>query len=82
MIAALFGQDWIHQASCISSSFYQVLIYWYGKSVVVYPADSQSFETNMIQSNYYDENIGYIMLQGFNANEAADKEIYLKSHQG
>lgn len=30
---ALFCRDWIHQANYISSSLYQVLIFWYGKSV-------------------------------------------------
>ncbi|KAM1993404.1 hypothetical protein ACFX16_009744 [Malus domestica] len=63
---ALLGRDWIHQTNCIPSSLYQVLIFWDGKSVVVYPANTQPFETNMIQARYYDVHIGYITLQGFN----------------
>ncbi|KAM1850919.1 hypothetical protein ACFX13_015040 [Malus domestica] len=63
---ALLGRDWIHQTSCIPSSLYQVLIFWDGKSVIVHPADSQPFETNMIQARYYDDHVGYITLQGFN----------------
>ncbi|KAM2763111.1 hypothetical protein PS2_014761 [Malus domestica] len=43
-----------------------VLIFWDGKSVTVHPADSQPFETNMIQARYYDDHVGYITLQGFN----------------
>ncbi|KAM1127847.1 hypothetical protein TB2_037275 [Malus domestica] len=63
---ALLGRDWIHQTSCIPSSLYQVLIFWDGKLVTVHPADSQPFETNMIQARYYDDHVGYITLQGFN----------------
>ncbi|KAM1625196.1 hypothetical protein ACFX2K_023301 [Malus domestica] len=63
---ALLGRDWIHQTSCIPSSLYQVLIFWDGKSVTVHPVDSQPFETNMIQAQYYDDHVGYITLQGFN----------------
>ncbi|KAM2670743.1 hypothetical protein EV1_006639 [Malus domestica] len=63
---ALLGRDWIHQTSCIPSSLYQVLVFWDGKSVTVHPADSQPFETNMIQARYYDDHVGYITLQGFN----------------
>ncbi|KAM1233696.1 hypothetical protein ACFX2J_003376 [Malus domestica] len=43
-----------------------VLVFWDGKSVIVYQADSQPFETNMIQARYYDDHVGYITLQGFN----------------
>ncbi|KAM1885660.1 hypothetical protein ACFX14_038320 [Malus domestica] len=43
-----------------------VLVFWDGKSVTVHPADSQPFETNMIQARYYDDHVGYITLQGFN----------------
>ncbi|KAM2824370.1 hypothetical protein COP1_034289 [Malus domestica] len=63
---ALLGRDWIHQTSCIPSSLYQVLVFWDGKSITVHPADSQPFETNMIQARYYDDHVGYITLQGFN----------------
>ncbi|KAM1125121.1 hypothetical protein ACFX2B_039954 [Malus domestica] len=63
---ALLGRDWIHQTNCIHSSLYQVLIFWDGKSVVVHLADTQLFETNMIQACYYDDHVGYITLQGFN----------------
>ncbi|KAM2637679.1 hypothetical protein EV1_022143 [Malus domestica] len=63
---ALLGRDWIHQTSCIPSSLYQVLVFWDGKSVTVHPVDSQPFETNMIQAQYYDDHVGYITLQGFN----------------
>ncbi|KAM1179154.1 hypothetical protein ACFX2G_018760 [Malus domestica] len=63
---ALLGRDWIHQTSCIPSSLYQVLVFWDGNSVTVYPADSQPFEANMIQAWYYDDHVGYITLQGFN----------------
>ncbi|XP_070677776.1 uncharacterized protein [Malus domestica] len=64
---ALLGRDWIHQTNCIPSSLYQVLIFWDGKLVMVHPADTQPFETNMIQARYYDDHVGYITLQGFNA---------------
>ncbi|KAM1957566.1 hypothetical protein ACFX15_003055 [Malus domestica] len=63
---ALLGRDWIHQTSYIPSSLYQVLVFWDGKSVTFHPADSQPFETNMIQARYYDDHVGYITLQGFN----------------
>ncbi|KAM2033835.1 hypothetical protein PS2_015457 [Malus domestica] len=63
---ALLSRDWIHQTNCIPSSLYQVLVFWDGKSVIVHPADSQPFETNMIQARYYDDHVGYITLQGFN----------------
>ncbi|KAM1348417.1 hypothetical protein ACFX2F_002597 [Malus domestica] len=63
---ALLGRDWIHQTNCIPSSLYQVLIFWDGKSIVVHPADTQPFETNMIQARYYDDHVSYITLQGFN----------------
>ncbi|KAM1311077.1 hypothetical protein ACFX2H_007563 [Malus domestica] len=59
---ALLGRDWIHQMNCIPSSLYQGLIFWDGKSVVVHPTDTQSFETNMIQARYYDDHVGYITL--------------------
>ncbi|KAM1473098.1 hypothetical protein ACFX2I_029265 [Malus domestica] len=63
---ALLSRDWIHQMNCIPSSLYQVFIFFDGKSVMVHPADTQPFETNMIQARYYDDHIGYITLQGFN----------------
>ncbi|KAM2114556.1 hypothetical protein ACFX1Q_023080 [Malus domestica] len=63
---ALLSRDWIHQTSCIPSLLYQVLIFWDGKSIIVHPADSQPFEANMIQAQYYDDHVGYITLQGFN----------------
>ncbi|KAM2936425.1 hypothetical protein COP2_034027 [Malus domestica] len=63
---ALLGREWIHQTSSIPSSLFQVFIFWDGKSVVVYPADSHTFEANMIQACYYDDQVGYITLQGFN----------------
>ena len=63
---ALLGRDWIHQTGCIPSSLYQVLVFWDGKSVIVHPADTQPFETNMIQARYYDDHIGYITLHDLN----------------
>ncbi|KAM1243180.1 hypothetical protein ACFX2G_035466 [Malus domestica] len=63
---ALLSRDWIHQTNCILSSLYQVLIFWDGKSIVVHPADTHPFETNMIKACYYDDHVGYITLQGFN----------------
>ncbi|XP_068344173.1 uncharacterized protein [Pyrus communis] len=63
---ALLARDWIHETSCIPSSLYQDFIFWKGKSVVVHPADNQPFETNMIQTCYYDDYVSYITLQGFN----------------
>ncbi|KAM1059908.1 hypothetical protein ACFX2B_024374 [Malus domestica] len=62
---ALLDRDWIHKMNCIHSSLDQVIIFLDGKSVVVHLANTQSFETNMIQARYYDYHVGYITLQGF-----------------
>ncbi|KAM1983038.1 hypothetical protein ACFX16_011495 [Malus domestica] len=74
---ALLGRDWIHQASYISSSLYQMLVFWDGKSVIVHPANNQPFEANMIQARYYDDHVGYITLQGFN-DEGRSTQIFVK----
>lgn len=70
---ALIGRDWIHQTFFIPSPLYQVLIFWDGKSTVVYSANNQLYETNMIQARYYDYQVGYITLQGFNEDDRSTK---------
>lgn len=62
----MLGRDWIHQTNYIMSSLYQVIIFWDGKLVVIHLVSNQQFKANMIQACYFDDQVGYITLQGSN----------------
>ncbi|CAL9018713.1 unnamed protein product [Prunus brigantina] len=63
----LLGRDWIHQAGCIPSSLFQLLFFWDGRKVSIYPADEKPFETNAVQARIYDDDIGWVVLTGHDA---------------
>ncbi|CAL2270923.1 unnamed protein product [Prunus armeniaca] len=54
----LLGRDWIHQSRCIPSSFFQLLFFWDGQRVSIHPADKKPFETNVVQAQIYDDDVG------------------------
>ncbi|CAL8992964.1 unnamed protein product [Prunus brigantina] len=67
----LLGRDWIHQAGCIPSSLFQLLFFWDGRKVSIYPADEKPFEANAVQERIYDDDIGWVVLTGHDAKGAA-----------
>ncbi|CAL8992869.1 unnamed protein product [Prunus brigantina] len=64
----LLGRDWIHQAGCIPSSLFQLLFFWDGQKVSIHPADEKPFETNAVQARIYDDDVGWVVLTGHDAN--------------
>ncbi|CAL9020955.1 unnamed protein product [Prunus brigantina] len=65
----LLGRDWIHQAGCIPSSLFQLLFFWDGQRVSIHPADKKPFETSAVQARIYDDDVGWVVLIGHDAND-------------
>ncbi|BFG20920.1 hypothetical protein CerSpe_071940 [Prunus speciosa] len=63
----LLGRDWIHQSGCIPSSLFQLLFFWDGQKVSIHPADEKPFEANAVQARIYDDDVGWVVLTGHNA---------------
>ncbi|XP_021822417.1 uncharacterized protein LOC110763842 [Prunus avium] len=64
----LLGRDWIHQSGCIPSSLFQLLFFWDGQKVSIHPADKKPFEANAVQARIYDDDVGWVVLTGHDAN--------------
>lgn len=64
----LLGRDWIHQSGCIPSSLFQLLFFWDGQKVSIHPADEKPFEAHAVQARIYDEDVGWVVLSGYDAN--------------
>ncbi|CAL8989484.1 unnamed protein product [Prunus brigantina] len=55
-------------AGCIPSSLFQLLFFWDGQKVSIHPADEKPFETNAVQARIYDDDVGWVVLTGHDAN--------------
>ncbi|GKV11259.1 hypothetical protein SLEP1_g22525 [Rubroshorea leprosula] len=63
---ALLGRDWIHSNWCVPSTLHQRLIFWNGGKTEVVYVDNRPFlaNSNMVEAQYYDEDVGTICFFG------------------